>query len=139
MKNDSTSTISLKLSKLLVGALLAGAALHGLAADLLDTVKERGTLRIAVEGTYPPYNFKDQDDLKGKKLGVGQGSNFEQKAKAVGGIDVKSYPGAPEYLQDLATGRIDAALNDSLMVAYLLKTSNLPIKAGAPIGTVEKM
>jgi cystine transport system substrate-binding protein len=225
MKNDSTSTISLKLSKLLVGALLAGAALHGLAADLLDTVKERGTLRIAVEGTYPPFNFKDQttkeltgfdvdvakllaakmglkpeftttewsgilaglasgkydvivnqvgitperektfdfsdpytisspqlivkkgerhdfkdlDDLKGKKLGVGQGSNFEQKAKAVSGIDVKSYPGAPEYLQDLATGRIDAALNDSLMVAYLLKTSNLPIKAGAPIGTVEKM
>jgi hypothetical protein len=52
---------------------------------------------------------------------VGQGSVFEQQAKAVPGIEVKSYPAAPENLQDLAFGRIDAALNDSLMVAYLLK------------------
>jgi cystine transport system substrate-binding protein len=195
------------------------------AADLLDTVKARGTLRVAVEGTYPPFNFKQAgsneltgfdvdvakllaaklgvkaefvatewsgilaglaagkydvivnqvgvtaerqksfdfsdpytisspqlivnrndkrvfnqlEDLKGKKLGVGQGSNYEQKAKAVSGVEVKSYPGAPEYLQDLAAGRIDAALNDSLMVSYLLKTSNLPLKAGAPVGEVEKM
>lgn len=195
------------------------------AADLLDTVKARGTLKIAVEGTYPPFNFKDQksseltgfdvdvakllaskmglkaefvttewngilaglaagkfdvivnqvgitekrqeafdfsdpytvsspqlivnkkttvsykslDDLKGKKLGVGQGSNYEQKAKSVAGIEVKSYPGAPEYLQDLAASRIDAALNDTLMVAYLLKTSSLPLKPGAVLDGVEKM
>jgi cystine transport system substrate-binding protein len=42
---------------------------------------------------------------------------FEQQAKAVPGVEVKSYPAAPENLQDLAFGRIDAALNDSLMVA----------------------
>ena len=214
-----------KISKLVAALLFVGVAGGALAADLLDTVKSRGTLKIAVEGTYPPFNFKDQksgeltgfdvdvakllaakmgvkpefittewsgilaglsagkydvivnqvgvtakrqesfdfsdpytissaqlivrkddkrvfaslDDLKGKKLGVGQGSNFEQKAKAVAGVDVKSYPGAPEYLQDLATGRVDAALNDSLMVSYLLKASTLPIKAGAPIGEIEKM
>ncbi|HYD79677.1 MAG TPA: cystine ABC transporter substrate-binding protein [Paucimonas sp.] len=211
--------------RLFAAALLAGAAAHAAAADLLDTVKARGTLRIAVEGTYPPFNFKDKqtneltgfdvdvakliaaklglkpefvttewsgilaglaagkydvivnqvgvtpqrqqtfdfsdpytissaqlivnrnakqafaslEDLKGRKLGVGQGSNYEQKAKRVSGIEVRSYPGAPEYLQDLAAGRIDAALNDSLMVAYLLKTSPLPLKAGAPIGEIEKM
>ena len=78
-------------------------------------------------------------DLKGKKLGVGQGSVFEQQAKAVPGIEVKSYPAAPENLQDLAVGRIDAALNDSLMVAYLLSNSKLPIKAGARVGQVERM
>ena len=46
--------------------LLAGAGLCAMglmvpahAADLLDTVKARGTLRIALEGTYPPFNFKD--------------------------------------------------------------------------------
>ena len=66
-------------------------------------------------------NYTSLNDLKGKKVGVGQGSVFEQQAKAVPGIDVKSYPAAPENLQDLAFGRIDAALNDSLMVAYLLK------------------
>jgi cystine transport system substrate-binding protein len=205
------------------GAALISASAH--AADLLDTVKARGSLRIALEGTYPPFNFKDPrtgqltgydvdvaklvtaklglkpefvttewtailsglgagkydviisqvgmtprreqafdfstpytystpqlivrrnerieykklEDLKGKKVGVGQGSVFEQQAKAVPGVDVKSYPAAPENLQDLAFGRIDAALNDSLMVAYLLKSSQLPIRAGARVGAVERM
>jgi cystine transport system substrate-binding protein len=59
--------------------------------------------------------------------------------RAVPGIEVKSYPAAPENLQDLAFGRIDAALNDSLMVAYLLKNSQLPIRAGARVGDVERM
>jgi cystine transport system substrate-binding protein len=70
---------------------------------------------------------------------VGQGSVFEQQAMAVSGIDVRKYPAAPENLQDLAFGRIDAALNDSLMVAYLLSNSKLPIKAGARVGQVERM
>jgi L-cystine transport system substrate-binding protein len=209
------------------GALLlaAGLAIPALAADLLDTVKARGTLRIAMEGTYPPFNYKDQKtgqltgydvevarllaaklglkpefistewsailaglasgkydviisqvgmtpkreetfdfsepytysspqlivrsneranyaslaDLKGKKVGVGQGTVFEQQIKTVPGIDVKSYPATPENLQDLAFGRVDAALNDSLMVGYLLKNSPLPIRAGARVGKVERM
>lgn len=222
MKKQTTYT---KVGRTLVALVLAGVAVGAHAADLLDTVKSRGTLRIAVEGTFPPFTFKDQktneltgfdvdvaklvaaklgvkpeftttewsgilaglsagkydvivnqvgitdkrkeafdfsvpytfstpqlivrknekrefkslDDLKGKKLGLGQGTNFEQKAKAVPGIDVRTYPGAPEYLADLAAGRIDAALNDSLMVAYLLKTSNLPLKPSARVGEVERM
>jgi cystine transport system substrate-binding protein len=210
----------------LTAAMLAASlAMPAAAADLLATAKARGTLRIAMEGTYPPFNFKDQKtgelsgydvevarlvaaklglkpefvttewsailaglsagkydviisqvgmtpkrqeafdfsepytysspqlivrkndkanytslaDLKGKKLGVGQGSVFEQQAKAVPGIEVKSYPAAPENLQDLAFGRVDAALNDSLMVAYLLTNSKLPIQAGARVGSVERM
>lgn len=214
-----------KLAGLFTALLLSGLALQASAADLLATVRARGTLKVAVEGTYPPFNFKDTktrelsgfeidvarllaakmglkpefvsiewsgilaglsagkydvilnqvgitpqrqasfdfsdpytrssaqlivrkdekrtfaslDDLKGKKLGVGQGTNYEERAKAVAGVEVKSYPGAPEYLQDLAAGRVDAALNDSLMVSYLLKASPLPIKAGAPIGEVAQM
>lgn len=210
---------------LLLSLVLAAAALPARAADLLDTVKTRGILRIALEGTYPPFNFKDTKtgqlagydvdvaklvcarlgvkpefvttewaailaglgagkydvivsqvgitprrqqafdfsqpytysapqlivrrnenatyrslaDLKGRKVGVGQGSVFEQQVRAVPGIEVKSYPAAPENLQDLAFGRIDAALNDSLMVAYLLKNSQLPIRAGARVGDVERM
>ena len=213
------------LSAVLAGLLLAGASIAAHATDLLDTVKARGTLRVALEGSYPPFNFKDPktgeltgfevdiakllaarlglkpeftatewsgilaglgagkydviinqvgitdehqkafdfsdpytlssaqlivrkdekrqfnslEDLKGKKLGLGQGTNFEQKAKSVAGIEVKTYPGAPEYLSDLASGRIDAALNDSLLVGYLLKSSNLPLKGGAPIGSIDKI
>lgn len=208
-----------------LGSCLMAALPPGGAADLIDAARTRGTLRIAVEGTYPPFNFKDPktgelagydvdvarllagrlglkpdfdtaewpailaglgagkydlivsqvgitarrrqafdfsqpytysapqlivrkneraeyaslNDLKGKRLGAGQGSVFEQQAKAVPGIDVKSYPAAPETMQDLAFGRIDAALNDSLMVAYLLKTSRLPVRAGARVGAVERM
>ena len=172
-------------------AVLAAGAAH--AADLLDDVKARGALRVGVEGTYPPFNYKDEQgkltgfdveiaegiaaklgvkaeftttewsgilaglqagkydvivnqvaatdkrretfdfsdpyvvsspqlivranetrkldtpaDLKGKKIGVGQGSNYADLAKGIDGAEVKTYPGATEYLQDLATGRIDA-------------------------------
>jgi cystine transport system substrate-binding protein len=213
---------ALKAGVLLIAA---GLALPAMAADLLDTVKARGTLRVAMEGTYPPFNYKDQKtgqmtgydvevarllaarmglkpefistewsailaglnagkydviisqvgitpqreqsfdfsepytysspqivvrsnesanykslaDLKGKKVGVGQGTVFEQQLKTVPGIDIKSYPATPETLQDLAFGRIDAAVNDSLMVPFLLKTSHLPIRAGARVGIVSQM
>jgi cystine transport system substrate-binding protein len=54
----------------------------------------------------------------------------------VPGIDVKTYPGAPEYLRDLAAGRLDAALNDHLMLAYLMKNSpQLPLEPGANVGS----
>ncbi|HEY9104399.1 transporter substrate-binding domain-containing protein [Chitinimonas sp.] len=205
------------LMSVLALALLGGAQ----AADLLDAVKQRGSLKIAVEGTYPPFNyrqdgkltgfdveiaellakklgvkaefvtvewsgilaglqagkydvivnqvaatdkrrevldftqpyvysgaqlivrkddkrnFKGLEDLKGKKLGVGQGSNFAELAKSVEGVEVKTYPGAPEYLQDLALGRVDAALNDSLLIPYLVKQTKLPLKGGAPVGKEE--
>jgi cystine transport system substrate-binding protein len=218
---------------LLSGAPLHAAHPHAAAAhppaphapEPMDAVRARGTLRIGLEGTYPPFNFKDHrtgqlagydidvarllasrlglkpafvttewaailsglgagkydvvvsqvgitarrrqsfdfsrpytysapqlmvrknepasytslHDLKGKTVGVGQGSMYEQQALAVPGIAVRRYPASPENLQDLAFGRIDAALNDSLMVAYLLKNSQLPIRAGARVGEVERI
>jgi cystine transport system substrate-binding protein len=211
------------LLKKIVMAGLIGASFTAVSAahadDLLDQVKQRGTLRVGLEGTFPPFNskapsgelagydvdvaravaaklgvkpefvttewsgiiaglqavkfdvivnqvgitdarkqaldfspaytysaaqliqrkddtrqFKSLDDLKGKKLGVGLGTNYMDMAKSVPGIDVKTYPGAPEYLRDLATGRLDAALNDRLMLAYLMKNSQLPLRTGATVG-----
>ena len=212
----------MKKSLSLIALLLLGS--HAFAADLLDTVKQRGTLIIALEGTYPPFNFKDKqqqltgfevelgkeiakrlkvkpqfvtgewsgllaglssgkfdvvmnqvsitdarkkvfdfsqpytvssaqlivrknetrklataEDLKGKKIGVGQGSNYADLAKGMAGVEVKTYPGAPEYLQDLASGRVDAALNDSLLIPFAIKESRLPVKAGAPVGGLTQM
>ncbi|MCG1054819.1 cystine ABC transporter substrate-binding protein [Mycetohabitans sp. B5] len=208
----------------LVGGALGVAAVAVPAADLLDQVKERGTLRIGLEGTYPPFNardthgelvgydvdvakaialrlgvkpefvttewsgiiaglqagkfdvvvnqvgitpvrqqtldfsqpytysvaqliqrkndsrqFKSLDDLKGKKLGVSLGSNYNDMAKSVPGIGVKTYPGAPEYLRDLAADRIDAALNDRLMLAYLIKTTALPLRPSGTLGQQERV
>jgi cystine transport system substrate-binding protein len=214
----------LKRHFMLALVLCAAVTLPAAAADLLATVKARGTLKVALEGTYPPFNYKEKNgelagydvdvarlvasklglkvefvssewasilaglaagkydviisqvginpkreqafdfsqpyiysmpqlivrnnetavykslaDLKGKKLGVGQGSVYEQQAKAVAGIEVRSYAAAPDTMSDLASGRIDAALNDSLMSAHLLKISKLPIKAGAQVGAAERM
>ena len=212
-----TGRLARILATLLAGTALLTQAVR--AADLLDEVKARGTLRIGVEGTYPPFNFRNDKgeldgfdidiakalaarlgvkpeftttewsgilaglqagkfdvivnqvaatdkrretfdfsapyvisypqliirtgetrklasaaDLEGKTIGVGQGSNYAELAKGIAGAQVRTYPGAPEYLQDLASGRIDAAINDSLLIPYLRDKTRLPVKAGAPIG-----
>jgi cystine transport system substrate-binding protein len=193
--------------------LAAGAAQ---AQDLLDTVKSAGVLKVAMEGTYPPFNSRNSDgqlvgfdvdvakaiaarlgvkpefittefsgiiaglqagkfdiianqititperkqaldfsqpytfsaaqliqraddkreftaltDFKGdKKIGVTLGTNYDQMARATPGINVNTYPGAPEKLRDLISGRIDATIADRLMVPYIIKTSNLPLRPG---------
>lgn len=83
--------------------------------------------------------FATLADLKGKRVGVGLGSNFEAQLRAAGGINVVTYPGAPEYLADLAVGRLDAAYNDRLLVGYLIKSQNLPIKGAGVIGQPESV
>jgi cystine transport system substrate-binding protein len=212
------------ISAAMAGVALTMAAMPVHAADLLDQVRHRGTLRVGLEGTFPPFNSKDASgqlvgydvdvaravagklgvkpefvttewsgiiaglqagkfdvivnqvgvtparqqvldfsppytysvaqliqrkddnrefhtlaDLKGKKLGVSLGSNFFEMAKAAPGIDVRTYPGAPEYLRDLAAGRIDAALNDRLMMAYLMKGSQLPLRPSGLVGEQSAM
>jgi len=201
--------------------LFALACLPTGAADRFAAIKARGTLRVAMEGSYPPFNFVDPKtgqftgydadvarllgerlalkielipmawadildglvagkydiivsqvnitprrallvdfsepytysgaqlivrnndetvytslaDLKGRTVGVAKGSIYELQARAVAGVIVRSYPAAPENLQDLAFGRIDAVLNDSLMVAWLAGNSTLPVKPGPMVWT----
>jgi cystine transport system substrate-binding protein len=79
---------------------------------------------VPQKGNFTPETLAD---LKGRRVGVGLGSNFEQQLRDAGGIEVVTYPGAPEYLADLAAGRIDAAYNDRLLVGYLINRDNLPI------------
>lgn len=85
-------------------------------------------------------NFNPQTlaDLKGKRVGSSLGSNYEQQLRAAGGINVVTYPGAAEVLADLAVGRIDAGYNDKLLVSYLIKSQNLPIR-GAGLGQADAM
>ncbi|MEZ1528981.1 transporter substrate-binding domain-containing protein [Pseudomonas aeruginosa] len=193
------------LPRLLMLVSLAAPLAH---AELLDDVHQRGALRIALEGTYPPFNFKQGgkltgfetelgellaaelavkpefvttewsgilaglqsgkydialnqvsvneqrrkvfdfsepytissaqlivradetrqfkslEDLKGLKLGVGQGTNYADLAKSVAGVNVRTYPGAPEYLQDLASKRIDAAVGPVANMAIPYRKNN---------------
>ena len=85
-------------------------------------------------GNFAP---KTLADLKGKRVGVGLGSNFEKQLRDASGINVVTYPGAPEYLADLAAGRLDAAYNDRLLVGYLIKKEGLPVRGAGVIGQPE--
>jgi len=62
-----------KLTARLAAAFVAAVALTANAADLLDDVKTRGTLRIACEGSYPPFNYKDdKGQLTGFDVEIGR-------------------------------------------------------------------
>ena len=73
------------------------------------------------------------DDLAGKRVGVGLGTNYEQWIRAnVPTADVRAYDDDPTKYQDLRAGRIDAVLNDRLVAADFLKTSPEFVASGAP-------
>jgi cystine transport system substrate-binding protein len=72
-------------------------------------------------------------DLKGKKVGVGLGTNYEAWLKAnVPGATVRTYDDDPTKYQDLKAGRIDAVLNDRLVAADFVKTSPDFVASGPP-------
>lgn len=66
-------------------------------------------------------------DVKGKKVGAGSGTTFEEVAKKAG-ADVKTYKSVNEYVQDLQNKRLDAIINDKITMGYLIKSKNLPLK-----------
>ncbi|MDR5800504.1 ABC transporter substrate-binding protein [Caballeronia sp. LZ001] len=85
--------------------------------------------RVAIDFTDPIYTIPNQlvakkgstilpsvAGLKGKRVGVLQGSIQETYAKAKwapAGIDVESYQAQDQIYADLATGRLDAAFQDA--------------------------
>lgn len=206
-------------------ALIAGVNLKTHAAEnLLKQVKDKGELRVGLEGTYPPFSFQDEsgkltgfevefaqqlaqhlgvkaklqptkwdgmlasldskridvvinqvtisderkkkydfstpytisgvqaltlkakagsitkaDDLAGKKVGVGLGSNYEQWLRDnVKGVDIRTYDDDPTKYQDLRSNRLDAILVDRLAALDLVKkTGDTMAVAGAPFSRLE--
>ncbi|WP_369059892.1 cystine ABC transporter substrate-binding protein [Caulobacter sp. 73W] len=212
-----SARLSRRALVLLAAALALSACAKGDKKEGLAAIKERGVLRVGVEGTYPPFNFQGKDgalagyeidfgkavaakmglkaefiqtpfagllgglesgrldvvanqismtperqakygfsqpytisgiqiilrkddarpiatpaDLAGKKVGVGLGTNYEAwlRSDAPTAV-VKTYDDDPTKYQDLKAGRIDAVLNDKLVVLDLIK-SGAPIKASGP-------
>ncbi len=66
--------------------------------------------------------IKTAADLKGKKVGVGLGTNYEEWLRQnVRGVDVRTYDDDPTKYRDLRVGRIDAILVDRLAALDLVK------------------
>ena len=79
------------------------------------------------------------DDLKGKKVAVNLGSNFEQILRALDTkkeINIITYESNLE--QDVILGRTDAFIMDRIGSAALIKKSNLPLQlVGQPIEEIK--
>ena len=73
------------------------------------------------------------EDLKGKKVGVGLGTNYEQWLRAnVQGVDVRTYDDDPTKYQDLRVGRINAILVDRLAALDLVKKTGDTLAVAGP-------
>ncbi len=82
--------------------------------------------------------FKTAADLKGAKVGVGLGTNYQQWLNEnVPGADIKTYDDDPTKYRDLVVGRIDAILVDRLAALELIaKTKDLAV-SGEPFSRQE--
>lgn len=84
-------------------------------------------------------NFNEPGDLKGKKVGVVLGTNYEQWLKDnVPGADIRTYDDDASRNQDVRVGRLDAILGDRLAAFELIaKTGDTLAVAGKPFAPQE--
>ncbi|KQQ54653.1 cystine transporter subunit [Pseudomonas sp. Leaf127] len=77
-------------------------------------------------------SIKTAQDLAGKKVGLGLGTNYEQWLKEnVPGAIIKTYDDDPTKIQDLSVGRIDVILVDRLAALEMQqKTKDKLVAAG---------
>ncbi|ANU14842.1 transporter substrate-binding domain-containing protein [Planococcus halocryophilus] len=98
--------------------------------DFTDPYVISGSVLITREDT---DDITKLEDIKGKKVGVGGGTTFEEVANSVDGAEVKLYKAVGDYIQDLTNKRLDVIINDQLLISYNIKEKNLPIKISSDI------
>jgi cystine transport system substrate-binding protein len=81
------------------------AALPASAADLLATVKARGTLKVAMEGTYPPFNYKEKN---GELAGYVDVARCWPEAGPEGGVRQREWA---SILAGLAANKYDVIIS----------------------------
>jgi len=96
--------MTLKTMKLLATALMASSmGVAAASADVLDTIKERGTLIVGVKADYKPYGFLD---TTGAIIGIEPDLATDVAAKL--GVDVEFVPVvSANRMQFLEQGKID--------------------------------
>ncbi|MGE7992847.1 cystine ABC transporter substrate-binding protein [Pseudomonas sp. NPDC089554] len=92
-----------------------------------------GIQALVLKKKLEDLKIKGADDLAGKKVGVGLGTNYEQWVKAnVPKADVRTYEDDPSKFQDLRVGRIDAILIDRLAaLEYAKKATDTAVTGEA--------
>lgn len=88
-------------------ALFAGLGSQAHAADDLQKIKDAGTIKVGLEGTYPPFNFQDES---GKLAGFEV--DFATALAKELGVKVSFQPTKWDgILASLESGRIDVVIN----------------------------
>lgn len=98
--------------------------------DFTDPYVVTGSVLVTRNGT---NNIKVLEDIKGKNVGVGGGTTFEEVAKSVDGANVKLYKSVNDYITDLMNNRLDVIINDQLLMSFNIKERDLPIKITSDI------
>lgn len=98
--------------------------------DFTDPYVVTGSVLVTRKDT---DNLTKLEDIKGKDVGVGGGTTFEEVAKSVEGANVKLYKSINDYIADLMNKRLDVIINDQLLMSYNIKEKNLPIKISSDI------
>lgn len=86
-------------------------------------------------------SIKTLEDLKGKKVGVSLGSNYEQIIRSFDinkEITIVTYDNDGGMRQDVALGRIDAMMDDKVSALAVVKENKLPLQlAGEDVQPLE--
>ncbi len=98
-------------------AMGAGLSASAFADGLLSQVKDRGTLRVGLEGTYPPFNYQDNSGQL-----IGFEVDFAQALAKKLGVKVEFQPTKWDgILAALDAGRFDVIVNQVTITPERLK------------------
>ncbi|WP_295481236.1 cystine ABC transporter substrate-binding protein [uncultured Pseudomonas sp.] len=106
--------------------------------DFSEPYTVSGIQALVLKKKAEQLNIQTAQDLAGKKVGVGLGTNYEQWVKQdVPKADVRTYEDDPSKFADLRNGRIDAILIDRLAaLEYAQKAKDTQL-AGAAFSRLE--
>lgn len=106
--------------------------------DFSEPYTVSGIQALVLKKKADELNIKGAQDLAGKKVGVGLGTNYEQWVKQdVPKADVRTYEDDPSKFADLRNGRIDAILIDRLAALGYAKKAPDTQLAGEPFSRLE--
>lgn len=97
-----------------------------------------GIQALVLKSKAEALNIRSAQDLAGKKVGVGLGTNYEQWVRAeVPEADVRTYEDDPSKFADLRNGRIDAILVDRLAALEYAQKAKDTVLAGEAFSRLE--
>lgn len=94
--------------------------------DFTDPYVTTGAVIVTHEDT---EDLTSLEELDGKEVGAAAGTSFADLAETAEGANVKLYDGGfSTYVNDVVNKRLDALINDSLVMGYNIAESGHPIK-----------